>query len=582
MLPNGFRALRPLTLLALLVLLPLAACYENSHDVTVPAEVTEATLSGRVLSWPGGEPVAGATVAMVQTGLTAVTDADGFFTVRGLRRGSYQYVVRADGLLATRGTAMIGEPTKAEDLHIHQNVYLMRPAGTATITVVDYDLGEPVEGARVHVTGCVFPTEARGQAIDDLPAVSTAVTGASGEAELTGLPLGEITITVDACDVDDDGTADLGSTGLMLTALPDVAHTATAVLGPALPPEELAVLTSTLPPGADSILAPSLAWVFTADMATDPVAWSAELVPGGHLKVVPEVELDGVWTSARRLELTPRQDLLEPRPYDLTLSVTSAAGEILQISRTFVWQTPATPGDCTGTVTGLTVPGAGSLDHDHGTFEPTWDALPGAGGYEIYARDDRHNPDWVLVEQNDSDYDSGTITQRVSLPPRFDRYSADRDRTPLAGTAVTLCVVPREAADPAPGGDHARITLTDQIAPTLARVFTAGSFDNSGGADPSPVNLQVEYSEYLAADAEPPVLQFQESGGDSTFVLDPADAAWTWLPGKRGGAFTMTVPAETDASGDLYRIVMEAATDQSGNVAADSLGTTWTAFGGGE
>ncbi len=563
-------------------MLPLAACYENSHDVTVPAEVTEATLSGRVLSWPGGEPVAGATIAVVQTDLTAVTDADGFFTVGGLRRGSYQYVVRAEGLLATRGTAMIGEVVKTEDLHLHQNVYLMRPAGTATITVVDHDLGEPVEGARVHLAGCVFPDGARGQEIDDLPAVSSAVTDASGEAELTGLPLGEITIMVAACDVDDDGMADLGSTGLMLTALPDVAHTATAVLGPVLPPEELAVLTSTLPPGADSILADSLAWVFTTDMATDPTAWSAELELGWNGKVEPEVELDGVWTSARRLELTPRQDLLEPRPYDLTLSVTAASGEVLQISRNFVWQTPVTPGDCTGTVTGLTVPGAGALDHDSETFEPVWDALPGAGGYEIYARDDRHNPDWVLVAQNDSDFDSGTITQRVSLPTRFDRYSADRDHTPLAGTAVTICVVPREAADPAPGGDHAQVTLADQVAPTLARVFTSGSFDNSLGTDPVTVHLQVEYSEYLAPDAAPPVLQFQENGGDPAVLLDPADAAWTWLPGKRGGAFTMTVPAETDASGDLYRMVMEAATDQSGNVAADSLGSAWSAFGGGE
>ncbi len=583
MLRNHTRALRPLVLTALAALLPLAACFENSHDVTVPAPVTEATLSGRVLSWPDATPVAGASLELVQTDLMVTTDADGYFTVEGLRPGSYQYLVRADSLLATRGLAVIDDGRKAEDLHIHQNVYLMQPDGAVTVSVVDHLAGDPLEGVAVRLVGCDFPDDARFQELDDPRHTCLAVTDAAGAAALTGLPLGDVTLEVASCDTDGDGEADLGSRAVSLTTLPGVVHQAIAVLEPAVADEPVGVLTSNLPPDGESILARSLYCVFTEDMNTGPMAWTATLRRNAPDLAIPDgVTLDGVWTSARRLELTPLTGLFEPFLYRLELTATSASGETFELVRSFIWQTPLGQGDCTDPVTGLAVTGADALDFDDERFELTWDALPGAGGYLIYARDDRDNPAWVPVDQNGSDHDTGTITHMLWLPDRFDRYQSDPMRTPLAGTAVTLCVVPLEADDPAPGGGHAMVTITDQVPPTLQEVYTTGDFDNTLGTEASSCRLNVVYSEYLAPGTTTPVLEFQEAGGDSTVVLDPASATWTWYPGLIGGSFTIAVPPQTDASGDRYRIVLESCSDQSGNAAADTLGAAWREFGGGE
>jgi len=147
-------------------------------------------------------------------------------------------------------------------------------------------------------------------------------------------------------------------------------------------------------------------------------------------------------------------------------------------------------------------------------------------------------------------------------------------QTPLAGTAVSLCVVPANAAIPTPGEDHAIVVVGDVTPPSLIAVGSAGVFANPSAATVKG-DLVVSFSEYLGPGTPDPVLEIREAGGDPAYVLNPATAQWSWDPGMASGRFRFPVPAGVDGTGDEFRITLSGAVDLSGNTAAADLVSEW-------
>ena len=106
------------------------------------------------------------------------------------------------------------------------------------------------------------------------------------------------------------------------------------------------------------------------------------------------------------------------------------------MNQKFHWTTPGfiMPGPCEEIVSEVNlVEGYVTPDFDTTTFSLAWPAVSCTGGYDIYVRDDLHNPEWSLLQTDPTDYEWGEIQTICTLPESFDRYQVDTDLTPLAG-----------------------------------------------------------------------------------------------------------------------------------------------------
>jgi hypothetical protein len=264
--------------------------------------------------------------------------------------------------------------------------------------------------------------------------------------------------------------------------------------------------------------------------------------------------------------------------YDLTITVYSQMGDVYSLSRTLYWITgtgPSPGGDCEELVADLgLMPESLAIDHNTTSVYLTWSAVWCAGGYRIYAQDDRNNPNWVYLRDEPTDYETGTISAWCELPASFDRYQVDGMQTPFAGTAVTFCVVPERAADTNPGGEHGTVIVRDNVVPSLAQVIQIGNGYNDTGDDTF-IEFKVLFSEYINPATEDPTIEFAESGGDPAFVLDPQNATWIWQNGRREGRFSFTLSPGQNATEDLYRVSITDMRDLAGNLAAGQTSSAW-------
>ncbi|WP_287418239.1 carboxypeptidase regulatory-like domain-containing protein, partial [Oceanithermus sp.] len=130
-----------------LLMLVLAACGE----FVTP----NATISGYVVDMKAGEPVPGVSVTIVQTGESATTDAQGYYSI-DTKRGRYTLVFTKDGFATSKVTGLLTLDEKTLYSTILRPVF--DPAATTTppdlnVSITHWD--EVNNELKVSVTGSV-------------------------------------------------------------------------------------------------------------------------------------------------------------------------------------------------------------------------------------------------------------------------------------------------------------------------------------------------------------------------------------------------------------------------------------------
>lgn len=562
------RVFLPPGLLVLGLVAALAGCWDDTVNVEFEDPPTTASVAGRVLAWEDGTPVPDAVITIPGPDRSDTTDGEGGFLLTGIAPGSYVARVEAPGRLGLTTELRLPATAKTDRDHWHLDVSVPARSRDLPLTVHAGATGTPLAGVPVRLHDLDLGAEIGAVTVTPGQAGLAGSTDAAGQATLTGLPPCEVVLQVEAAHTDDDGIPDLA--GRLVTC--DLRHAAApreVALLPADDPAAPVVVATDLGPSpqeAPVVTAPVLTLEFDQPMVTDPRVTTVERGlrgdGGGRLELAPR------WVSPTRLEIVPSEAVDQELMVLVLAYGASGLGVVHQGHVDWRADGPADGTPCDGVVTGLTlaIP-AELIDHDTTELAVAFDALVGADGYVIHARDDAGQPTWTPVAEWASDWDTGTISRAFRLPSSFDSHPDDGRQTPLAGTTVELCVVPRNATDPAPGDPHPIIAVSDGVAPQLASVTVDGAPVNDT-AQPATLDVVVRFSEFLADGVPAPTLTVQEAGGDPAWALDPAAATWTWGPDRHEGRFRFTLPAGADASGDICRVTATDLVDLAGNATA--------------
>jgi len=558
-----------LAALAATVLMLVAGCNDDVTRVVPGGSQDVYTLRGQVLRWPDGAPVGGAGYHFFDNGLSGTCDEGGMFSVTGLAAGGHALRLTAPGYVPILMDLFLNDGLPQKDLSAYRDFYLPAASATLRLQVMGGDTGRPLAGVPVAVTASEGIPHYGGDRVDPAMFPVTAVTDTAGVAVLTGLPPLTVTVMVGGTDADGDGVQDHGAQNVQFDLVPDDILEESVSLTPGEEPP-LGILATNLL-GA-SYLADPEAWIlFTTPPDTTPELVSVHLRQNYPSQEVPFAMRWG--NAGRLLTITPLIPLDDrDKSYSLTIRLADRYGNLLTHDWYLHWlaNPTATGGDCDTVVPALqlatTIP---ALDYDTREFDIRWDVVPCGRGYRIYARDDRGHPDWELLLEDPTDFVGGEVTAHCVLPDGFDRFVGDDIQTPFAGTTVSVCVVPANAARPRPGSPHPVLTLRDQVPPRVAAVWQEGGARNTT-AETQVLEIPVQFTEYMDPVAGDPALIVTEASGGSGTTLDPDAAEWLWETGALRGSFTITLPPGADVSGDSVRVDVAAVADLSGNPAVPS------------
>jgi hypothetical protein len=564
------RLVLPTGLLLAGLALALTGCWDDTVNVEFEDPPTTASLAGRILAWEDGSPVPGAVIEIPGLGRSASADQQGSFLLHGIPPGSHLARVSGPGRLGLTTEAVVPSAAKADLEHWHLDVSVPARCRDLTLTVRDGVDGTLLEGAAVRLYDLELGHELGRVSITPGQAGLSAQTDAGGQAALTGLPPCEVRLEVQAVDSDGDGIIDRAGrmVGLDLrTSALQTAEVGLAAAGQAEAPQVVQSDLSGSSQDAPTVEGRALVVEFSEPMITDPGVTTAELVDDRQLRRPDPIGLQVAWVSETRLEVVARQAVDQTVRVGVLAYGQSGLGVVhhgyVDWSMDGAGEVP-----CDEPVTGLhVVTGPEDLDYDSNRPVLAFEAVSGATGYLVFARDDAAQTRWLQVHSWSSDWDSGTLEQAVTLPDVFDSDPDDDLQTPLAATTVELTVVPRNATDPAPDSRSEVVSVSDGVAPSLTALAVEGAAVNDGAAATT-LDLVVQFSEFLAASTPEPTLTVTEGGGDPAFTLDPAEATWIWSEDRRQGRFRFTLPAGADASDDTCRVIATDLRDLSGNETA--------------
>ena len=161
---------------------------------------------------------------------------------------------------------------------------------------------------------------------------------------------------------------------------------------------------------------------------------------------------------------------------------------------------------------------------------------------------------------------SETANGGITLPIQFDYYLDDAYQTPfLNGTDVTFYI--RARNDAGLGPLSSALIVSDGTPPTINLVQTGGTAASQGDAHTVTVRLTSALGEYLADS----VTITTQDGGSEDYTLPTSRISFAWdtptynnTPhyDKTAGTITISVPADTDYTGDT---IVVTCTDTSGN-----------------
>lgn len=547
-----------------------AGCQESTVSIERPATVPSAyEVAGTVTGVSTGRPVAGATITFPESNRAVIADSLGEFRLGGLPAGGHRCVVSSPVHLATTLTVHVGTGDDADYEHIFAKIFLLEIAGPQTIRCRSAVDGNPVAGLGLAVSGIEYSGASDGAAIEWLEDDWSAVSDSNGTAVLENLPDCPLEIRVVDLETDTRQPIGFAERGILLGEGVDRPAVLTIDAFPrSLETPDL--LTSSLDVGGE-FHGSTLFFVFDRPMLTDPRAVTFSY----YVWNTSDFRIE--WVTDRRLEITALQPI--EAGYYLHLRVYAANGVGFVLDYCYLeWRLGIPGSDPQGCEETAIVPRLDTTllrpDYDFRSIYLEWATLECASRYLILARDDYANPYWTVLSALDSDFDTGSLGTRIELPPEFDRYPGEVLQTPLAGIAVEFAVVPLGyAAEPYDPPDRYAV-LRDETPPSLVGVQRHG-MGNNPFVEPTDLEFLVEFSEYLADDSPPPVLEITEAGGDPDYALDPADGTWIWGPLHRFGRYIFRIPPGVDASGDLYRIVAIDPTDLTGNRFQSAQTTEW-------
>jgi hypothetical protein len=551
-------------------------CGDETTKVILPdPPELRATITGRVISDPDNAMVTGATYRLLGTEMGGTTDASGLYRLEGLTEGTYQMLFSAPGHASVRYAFTI-QPGSDNSTRIlrYRDVYLPSRTGSLKLAVVVGFTGNPAAHAKIDIVYGSSSYYQESQQIDDPDLPDSVEADAEGILQLNELPAQSIDLYVRPYDVDEDGLPDCITTHVDMTLQPHVLIATTIAID--RESDYVRIIGTNVPDYNNPTLTDPVAFfVFSREMSEDD--GSTQITLAKHDYPPIDVPFTITWASPMRLEILPSVDLTDAdASYELEVRVKSRNGYAFEFATSFSWLTTGGgPAGCDQVVTDLRLAASSSpIDNNTRDLAFEWSAIPCAGGYKLYAHDDRGNPDWLLLLEEPTDYDVGTIATTCSLPAQFDRYTVDGVQTPFAGISVTFCVVPRLASSPRPGIPHPTLTVNETTPPELAGFTQIGSSMNMSG-QPLPLEFRLGMNEYVAVDQQAPVVEIEEAGGDPAYALDPAAASWVWDPGRRSGLFVFTVANGTDASGDRIRARFDVLADLTGNAQPGPVMTDW-------
>lgn len=539
----------------------------DSDDVTyisLPNPTVTYRLTGRVLDHAYGLPLAGASYAILGSDHSGTCDDLGVFQVDDLTEGTYQIILSSPGYATVRTNIHLSAAVKRIEAVV--DFQLVTTSGSVVLKVYGEPDGVPLQGVTISVSDVRMSAYGNTYEFDPASYTASGVTDSTGSVTLTGIPNALVTFSAAPHDIDDDGVMDYGNADIdfdlrEFVAPPD------PIMMPLLGATEPILMQSNIPNNGYSLVGSSNVWILFSH-EIDPATVFVEITLEQDNPPYEPIPVTAEWTSPIRLQCSPVVELNnDAMDYELVITITSDDGWIYLLSRRFYWITGSLnlDGDCDETVTELTLdPIQPPFDYDTRSFSLSWPAVTCSSGYNLYARDDRNNQDWVLLLTDSTDYEWGVVETTCLLPEFFDRYQVDGLLTPLAGINVSFCIVPVDATNPAPGSPHAVLQVADGTAPSIQRVeVTGGAFNDT--SEMTPLQISLLFSEFVAVDSPDPILFIAELGGDPGFALDPMEATWSWDNGRHSGTFLFMIPPGVDASGDEVTMMLDNLIDLSGN-----------------
>ncbi len=206
-----------------------------------------------------------------------------------------------------------------------------------------------------------------------------------------------------------------------------------------------------------------------------------------------------------------------------------------------------------------------------------WDSVSGAEYYQIFAKDNHLNTDFIVVEDNIDDvsfhtWQTGTVTLSDAANLSFDLFDDDILivgvdtswlQTPFSDYTEIYFQV--RAVNSAGAGAFSANTITvgDETVPTVA-IVQGGVADNAARAVDTTFAINFGGMEYV----DSVHFVFTEAGGDPAYVFTEADVTWVWDVDMRGiDTAYVTIPAGATGSADFLTVNVW---DNSGNMGTDT------------
>lgn len=529
----------------------------TQYDQTQKPVSPKGSIIVRVVDVGTATPLEGVTVKALGSDTVGTTNADGIFKFDNMVvNSSYMFIFEKAGYLRARTTASISGSAGNSPLENAVTTFSIDlfPANGSVTGFVFLPNGNPAPNATVYVD------QRNNLGSSSAESIVSATTGMDGSFTLMGLatrPAGQFTqIFARWYDENGDMQADYGSTSTNATLFPgQPARVFISYAANSIGQQIIAsnVFDGQVAAGEDLQFTFALPLFTGTLVGMGATPWT--LTQTSNSTNVP---VEGTFMSATELRVKPAlNSLREGERYTLNLSLRNAstnAGIGNQFNANIAFQVrPAMVVPFTTQVTGLTVTnsapvggpfGPTAFDFNSNSFTIAFTPAAGAVRYELYARDTRNNPNYVLVQSIAATGAPRIETTFVSLPGSFNAPFSQ----PLAGgNRVNFAVVGIDTyGQRAPLMAATPVEVRDTVPPTSSGVSNAAPGNpfvdaiNDTSA-PATIRLRITYSEPM----DP------ASMVTYTTAATPAPmSAWSWET-TTSGILTLTIGANNDASGSF-------------------------------
>lgn len=530
----------------------------TQYDQTQKPVSPKGSIIVRVVDVGTAGPLDGVTVKVPGSDVVGTTNADGIFKFDNMVVNStYMFIFEKAGYLRARQSTSISGSAGNSPLENAVTTFSidLYPANGTVNGFVFLPNGNPAPNATVYVD------QRNNVGSNAAESIVSATTGMDGSFTLMGLataPTGMSTrVYARWYDENGDMQADYASTSQFVTLFPGqpgrvfISYSANSIGQQIIASN---VFDGQIAAGED------LQFTFAMPLFTGTLqGMSATPWTLTQLSNNTTVPVEGTFMSATELRVKPSlNSLREGERYSLSLALRNAStnqGTGSPFNTTITFQVrPAMVMPFTAQVAGLTVTnsnpfgapfGPTAFDSSSSSFTVAFTPAAGAVRYELYARDTRNNPNYVLVQSIAATGAPRIETTNINLPFNF---NAPFSGLPLAGgNRVNFAVVgidtygtraPLMAATP--------VEVRDTIPPTAGSVSNAAPGSplvdaiNDTSA-PATIRLRITYSEPM----DP------ASMVTYTTTATPAPmSAWSWET-TTSGILTLTIAANSDASGSF-------------------------------